>query len=82
MCRETTHAARRSPRLLLTSVESFSQDAKAGPPRPMEMFTTGLFVFFMLIFIEYNLKQLLEYFQVREITFEQVPMAWQSIRGL
>jgi len=29
----------------------------------MEMFTTGLFVFFMLIFIEYNLKQLLEYFQ-------------------
>jgi hypothetical protein len=30
----------------------------------MEMFTTGLCVLVMLIFIEYNLKQLLEYYQV------------------
>ena len=55
----------RSPRLLLTTLESYSRDGKDGGPLPIELITTCLIFVCGLVMVEYSLSSLFNFFQVR-----------------
>lgn len=82
MCRGPTQPAPSNrPRLLLASVESFSQDGKNGPPRAIEMVTTIAIIISALIAIEYSMTNFLTSYQVSPgIVFDRPSLNLQSNR--